>query len=482
MTHKTLTLAIFAALLISSACSDDQKTTANDTSPSSMDSGIEDEVDAPLPEDSGVDVAEDNDAAVDAILTTPVVEPECTDNRRPIVAAHGFLASGDTYTNHAMRFAANGYCLRSFYAFDWNSLDQGGVSAVDTLDTFIDAVLAESGATQVDLAGHSAGGGLGYQYLADPTRASKVAHYAHIGSNAAEGPAGPEDAPTPTLNLWSQNDLIIADRGDIEGANNVRLTVEDHYSVATSDASFEAIFTFFNDGEVPSPVDLSDPLETVFVSGKALSLGENTPVREGTVEIFEVESATGARQDPIARFQTDANGHWGPFIASPDKHYEFKVQEDALDSIPVHYYREPFTRSNHLVYLRTLPSPDSFAGLVFSGIPFNEDTAVMIVFIASRALNENVDSLTVNGFELATTQLASPDQTTIALFLYDGNSNGESDETVDSLFSSFPFLNAFDLAFPAGEDNTLSVNLNGRILNVPAWPAASDGATITVFN
>ena len=53
------------------------------------------------------------------------VPPPCSDGRRPVVMAHGFLASGDTWATQAQRFASNGYCPDSVFAFDYNTLDQG---------------------------------------------------------------------------------------------------------------------------------------------------------------------------------------------------------------------------------------------------------------------------------------------------------------------------------------------------------------------
>ena len=475
MITTTRATALLLTLALLTACGDDGDSSGNTNNNATSNATTADaggDADAAAA-DSGGDAAED--AAEEDTAPTP-----CTDTRRPFVAAHGFLASGDTYASHAMRFEANGYCLGRIFAFDWNTLDQDGEPEL-LLDQFIDDVLAETGAAEVDLAGHSAGGGLGYRYLADPARASKVAHYIHIGSSVFDGPAGPEGDPVPTLNLWSEADLIIDGKGDIPGATNVRLTEEDHYAVATSAASFTAIYRFIHDDQAPATTDIA-PDGPIVVSGRALSLGENAPVAGGAVAIYAVDPDTGGRLgDAVATFTTDDLGHWGPFTAEPDTRYEFRVQGAEPDSVPVHYYREPFVRSNPLVYLRTLPGPDSFAGQLLSVIPFDDEAAIVIIFLTNRGLNAATDSLTVNGLEVATDAIASPDQTTIALFLYDDNRNGASDEAPVGLFSSFPFLNAFDLFFPADPDTTITVDLNGSALNLPSWPSASEGATIAVF-
>ncbi|MEL6182701.1 MAG: hypothetical protein AAFS10_27330, partial [Myxococcota bacterium] len=265
-------LALIAIVGLASACSDDSDTTTADTS---QDTGNPDDTPDTDPSDAPLsDTTAEDDISTEDV---PIQPPPCDESLRPLVAAHGFLASGDTYANHAMRFAANGSCLDRLRPFDWNTLDQNA-NAEEGLDQFIDDLLAESGAEQVDLAGHSAGGGLGYRYLADPERASKVAHYIHIGSNTFEGPAGPEQNPVPTLNLWSQDDLIIEDKGDIPGATNVQLPGADHYAVATNAASFEAIYRFVSDDQEPATTAIEPSSDPILVSGRAATFGENTPL------------------------------------------------------------------------------------------------------------------------------------------------------------------------------------------------------------
>ena len=141
---------------------------------------------------------------------TIVIEPsdrlfaplgECNDSAPPIVALHGFLASGDTFESLASRWAANGHCLDRFFALDWNTFDQtAGLSA---LDTIVDAVLEETGAEQIDLIGHSAGAGLSLEYV-NGLGSEKVHKLAYVGYYA------PEELPLiPMLNLWSTADEAV---------------------------------------------------------------------------------------------------------------------------------------------------------------------------------------------------------------------------------------------------------------------------------
>jgi len=408
-------------------------------------------------------------------------EPDCDESFLPVVAAHGFLAGGDTYAHHALRFYANGYCPGSVYAFDWNTLDQA-IAHEELLDAFIDEVRAEWDVSQVHLMGHSAGGGLGYTYLSDPDRAAKVARYVHVGSFVEEGPAGSE-GEVPTLNLYSANDLTIEDKGDIPGATNIMLEEEDHYEVATSEASFEAIYGFLNDGAIPdslTPVETPDPI----VSGKLVTFGENQPV-EAALSVFSVDGETGARTTENAIFEgaVSEDGVFENIAIDGALGHEFLVEEGG-DVRPIHYYFPSMPYSNPLLYLRTLPPPGggSIAGLLTSLLPFDDEFAVLVVFSSNRAMIEGQDSLMINGVEVLTPETASEENTTIAMFFYDGNGNGESDNTAIGVFGGFPFISGVDLAFPSGDENPIEVVLNGRKLVIPAWPSDTDGPSVLVFD
>jgi len=407
--------------------------------------------------------------------------PECNSSWLPIVAAHGYLASGDTYAQHTLRFLANGHCPGSIYVFDWNTLDQS-VDHAAALDVFIDDVLVQWDVSQVHLMGHSAGGGLGYSYLSEPERAAKVAQYVHIASFVEKGPAGPE-GEIPTLNLYSTHDLAIEDKGDIPGATNILLQEEDHYEVATSEASFEAIFTFLHEGESPdllSPVEETEPS----VSGKMLTFGENQPV-EGTLSVFPVDGETGARisEESTLMASVSENGVFDNMEIDGDLGHEFLVEE-AGDIRPIHYYFPPMPYSNPFVYLRTLPPPGggSVAGLLTSLLPFDDERALLVVFSSNRAMIAGEDSLLINGAEVLTAETAPEENTTIAMFFYDGNTNGESDKSAIGIFGGFPFISGVDFAFPSGDEHPIKIVLKGRTIVVPGWPSDTDGPSVVVFD
>jgi pimeloyl-ACP methyl ester carboxylesterase len=400
----------------------------------------------------------------------------CNTSYLPIVMCHGMLASGDTYARQVQRFVQNGQCNDRIFVFDWNTL--GGGSSVPGLDAYIDQILQQTGAQQVELVGHSAGGGLGYDYLNDAARAAKVAHYVHIGSGAQAGPAGP-DGSVPTLNIWSPYDAIVSG-GDIPGAVNLQLEGKDHYEVATSAASFAAMYSFFRGSEPANTGLVSDGRR--YVAGRVLTLGENQPLSNATVNVFRVESSTGARinEQPDHVHSTDANGNWGGFEAAQGAYYEFEVTPPAGRKL--HYYREPFITSDRLVYLRSLPPPSSLAGILLSSLPSDDAQAVVVSFTSNQAVIAGRDELHVNGIELSTPAFASEENSTIAYFLFDGNNDSQTNGTSVGLFGNFPFLSGVDVFFPTTTPETIELTFAGRSLRVRNWPSASEGITLAIFD
>lgn len=406
--------------------------------------------------------------------------PACDSTLTPIVFVHGFLASGDTYATQAQRFTANDYCPDYLYAFDWNTLGNQG-EAVAQLDALIDQVLQAHGVGKVHLAGHSAGGGLCYNYLADSTRAAKVDAYVHIGSSEQAGPAGPGGS-VPTANIWSAGDKVVPGK-DIPGATNISFTDLDHYQVATSAATFEKMFAFFNGGSTPSTSAIV-PENLIELEGRVVTLGENKAQVGATIEIYEVNPASGqrVRATPDATLTADAKGAWGPWTAKPSVPYEFFVRTANAGDRPIHYYREGFTRSNRMVYLRMFPPPTSLAGLLLAGIPKDDDQTVLAVFSANQAVVYQRDQLGVNGVPFATDAYANASKTTIAFFLYD-DGNGQSSGNIHPAFSFLTtFLVGVDYFIPAAPEGSIELYFNGRSMFAPNWKSDTEGVVVAVFD
>lgn len=416
----------------------------------------------------------------------------CKKSFRPVVMVHGFLAAADTWTAFARRFEANGYCASALYALDWNSLTREG--ALEALGALVDRALAESGQDQVNLIGHSAGGGLSYQYLAVPENAAKVATYAHVASQTAPlpevapAPAGPADAPVTTLNLKSAGDTVV-EPGEIPGAINIVLNDEDHYQAASSDKAFEDVYAFFNGGKRPKTSDLAnappfDETQPRIIEGKAQTIGENTPAAGWAIKIYEVDGATGARKEafPKATFTAAEDGSWGPFEALPGVYYELQLSGPAETDKTVHYYREPFAADDHFVRLRSLPGVGSLVGALFAVMPFGTEHTNLIALSESQAVVAGRDVLTVGSETLSTDALASAERTSIAFFLFDEDADQASGGEVQSFKNITPvFLTAIDRYLPAGAAS-IPLTFNGRTLNVPSLPSSPDGAIVATFD
>ena len=424
---------------------------------------------SPTPEDMGPREPDFGDPL-------PLPEREaCDDSLPPVVLAHGFLGSGDTWGHHIQRFAANGHCAERYHAFDWNSTNRES-DHVAALESFISDVRRIHDVEQVDLIGHSAGGGLGFEYLADAQRAETIRRYVHVGSFPADGPPGSPDNPTPTLNLWSAADTVVEGM-DIPDATNVQLMDDDHYEVATSPASFQAIYQFLSDRE-PATLQATQQDPSV-IAGMAQTFAENQPESGGTVNVWGLNTSTGLRETARRQFRVGEDGRWGPMVVSSSEAFEFEALPEDTNAPRVRYFREPFLADDYHVYLRTFPGPGSLASILVSLLPTDENSVALVVFNSSGAFIEGRDSLTLNGQELLDENSAPASNTSIALFVYDLDQDGEAGGT-SPLFDMFPFLAAIDVPMEPDPTDTMTLDFNGRVIRLPRAPA-SDGILIAVF-
>ena len=407
----------------------------------------------------------------------------CNSDLLPIVMVHGFLASGDTWSAQAQRFQSNSYCDGKVYSFDWNSLNQTGgqAAAVLRLDSFINVVLQETGKTKVELVGHSAGGGVGYSYCSDVTRAAKVAHYVHIGSNSLTTPAGP-NGEVPTLCISSPDDKV-AGNTSVTGATNVTLLGQDHYEVATSKEAFYNMYEFFN-GKAPKYADVQADA-TIKVSGKVLALGDNGALNNATVNVYQLNAADGSRVSatPTHTFSTNSEGLFPAFTAKGNTYHEFEVISPLAGDRKVHYYREPFVKSDHMVYLRTIPQ-SGLAATLLGGLPKDDGQTVLAIFTANQAVVNGRDQLFINdNVELSSASISPASATNIAFFVYDDNNNQQTDLTEPSIFGFLnSFLSGVDVYLPTNPEAAIKLSFNGRNQFVRNLKSQSDGVVVAVFN
>lgn len=402
--------------------------------------------------------------------------PECQDSHRPIVFVHGFLGAGDNYANMVQLFLQNGYCPEKLIIYDWNTQSGDVVFAVDNLSQLIDKVIADIGFSQVDLIGHSMGGLVGSMYLNREGNAQKIAHYVHAASFPdAKFPEG-----VKVMTISSYDDSIVGFT-DIAGAINVEIPGADHIQVVTLPYSFQKVYEFFNDGLAPESVNIQQE-ENVRIEGKAITIGENIPVADARIEIYEVDPETGERisTEPSSCFIADSEGRWGIFEAHRDSYYEIYFETPQGEKF--HYYRQPFLRTQHAVYLRSLGEGAGMVGSALASIAkYSDAYSVMIMFSSNQAIYYGRDTASIDGNNLATPEIADPKQTSLAFFFGDENQNMISDLTRGPL-SGIPFLEDIDYYIPTDSRKPVKFEFNGKFLAVPNWKSESEGVGIAVFD
>jgi pimeloyl-ACP methyl ester carboxylesterase len=109
---------------------------------------------------------------------------------RPVVLVHGLLANmTDNWQTMSPLLANNGYCVFALtYGVPPGSNatlpETGGLNAMEQsaaeLSTFVDRVLAATGANKVDIVGHSEGATMPDYYIEYLGGAAKVAHYVGV--------------------------------------------------------------------------------------------------------------------------------------------------------------------------------------------------------------------------------------------------------------------------------------------------------------
>ncbi len=334
---------------------------------------------------------------------------------RPILFVHGNGDSAALWHTIIWRFESNGYDRSLLFAIDFKSPtarsddtkpQENRSSTADQakeLAAKVAEVQSKTGQKQVILVGSSRGGNAIRNYLKNFDGAPNVSHAILCGtpnhgvqatqSNLNNefnggGPfltglnAGSEVHPDVKFMTTrsDSNDKYAQPDGrfvgmpgqatnvtytgpELRGALNVVLPGLDHREVAFHPLAFKAMYNFIA-GKDPATLEISPEPQLILngmVSGFANGAPTNLPLAGASVEIYEVDPASGKRLgEAVHRRATAADGAWGSFSAKPAAYYEFVVNAPGY---PItHLYRTPFPRSSVYIHLRLRPLREKGTG------------------------------------------------------------------------------------------------------------------------
>jgi triacylglycerol lipase len=110
--------------------------------------------------------------AIAAALLLPSAASAQNCRAEPVVLVHGTFGDSSNWGFVAPKLKADGYCT---FAIDYGNRGTGDIAAsARQLATFVDAVLARTGAAKVDIVGHSQGGMMPRYYIRNLGGAAKV--------------------------------------------------------------------------------------------------------------------------------------------------------------------------------------------------------------------------------------------------------------------------------------------------------------------
>jgi pimeloyl-ACP methyl ester carboxylesterase len=402
---------------------------------------------------------------------------------RPVIFVHGGSGSGAQFESQGQRLTSNRYPASYVAVHEYDSTF--GVNTMDEvwqgLDQLIDRLLERTGAEEVELLGHSLGTAVSQGYLnSSPERAARVAHYVNIdGAGGTALPGG-----VPTLAVWGEGNQ---DRS-ITGAENVYFPDQSHVQVATSAETFGEFYEFFT-GRPPRTTDVvPERADRIRLSGEANLFPSNEGATGMTLEIWKVNGRNGRRigHQPEATYEIGADGAWGPFRATGNRHYEFALVDDESGNVH-HFYYQPFFRSDHLIRLLT-----SRPGTGIDLIRDRSENHSTITIVRYKEFwgdqGEQSDVLTVNDENVLNAATAPRDQRINAVFAMDDGSDGVSNlEAPIADISGLPFITGVDTFLAASDppNDAIGVDMTARAgdgdtedINVPNWESETNHMTV----
>lgn len=412
------------------------------------------------------------------VLTAPTraaAAPRATVN--PVIFVHGQEGSAQQWQSQAKRFSGNGYRDDLLYVHEYDTSVATDDHAIAGLEELVDAVLARTGARQVDLLAHSRGTRVAQAYLSAPERAAEVAKYVNLDGRTAASPPG----GVPTLAIWSS----LQPNGSIGGALNVHEPQAGHTESATSAESFAHVYTFLRG---------RPPLTTRVLPEAAASVEIMRPCRALPAE-------QGARRTPggvAARPRHRRPRRAAPGARRPDRRGRGLRPARSRPTRTLRTGVRPARRAHRPLLLRTVRARRPLrtsARLAPGGVADSIDvcpgqTALTVVRAREwRAGTADDDRLRIAGADVLNPAVSPQLRQILGLFAFDKGCDGVSHlDAALPPFDRVPFLTATDLSLPADERarGTIPVTQTmrgaGRVdetLAVPNWP--SDRHTVSLL-
>ncbi|HEV2673732.1 MAG TPA: hydrolase [Aliidongia sp.] len=432
-------------------------------------------------------------AALFALAPLPAVAAEADP---PILFVHGNGDSAALWETDIWRFESNGYDPALLSAVDFphpmaraadDVPEPNRSSTADQtaeLKQAVDQVLAATGRTRLVLVGSSRGGYPIRDYIRNDGGRATVAlailagvpnhgvfalPFKRASEFNGDGPflsglnRPPEADPgvrfvtlrSDHLDKFAQRTgrfvgfpyvptFVNHDGPALEGARNIELPGLDHRESAFHRLAFQEMYRAVtgHDPATLDPTPIDHPVLDGLVSGTENGAPTNLPLVGATVELYEVDPATGVRLGPAVHRRTiDADGRWGPFTGSPTAYYEFVV---AAAGYPTsHIYRTPFPRSWRYLDLRLAPLDPAHRARAGS----------LVTLVRPRGyLAHGRDVFTIDGTE------------------------------PPGVDDGIPAVDAVTRGFDAGPSRSVPVALNGERMTVRTFPLADDQVVFAEFH
>jgi len=424
----------------------------------------------------------------------------------PIVYVHGGSGSAAQYDVQAQRFASNGYpnVVRAL-----DRVDAGPQPVDEQMDDFFDAVMAETGASQIYVLAHSYGALLMKDYLnSSPERSAKVAKFVSLDSASAgenpECPGNPE--PVDCIGIYR------LENPNYMGPMTYRLPLHGHTQSVTSAESFAIQYKYFTGKEPKTTLVLPEPPGQVDIGGRVVLFPANTVPEGVTLELWEVDGETGHRIAAVPKkvMEIGEDGKFGPINVNGMKHYEFALYRPE-SGLTVHYYFQPFIRDQLLIRLLVTPAdspilritargPDHTAVVALRYFEWWSDQGAMNdtlwVTTKSPAWDDDPVNPTPPTLNILSNPLVAP-RSIFALGIHAHDSLFALNSPMDKVSTLKPityfqtsFQTGVDIWMPATEppDGTITFTAEPRgdttlpqTINIPNWASAGH-RVLVMFN